>query len=371
MIPFLNLKKINAQYREELIQSFSRILDSGSYIGGKELEDFEKDFSKYCGVNYCIGVGNGLDALKLIIKAYIEIGKLKKNDEIIVPANTYIASILSITENQLMPILVEPKISTYNIDPDLIEKAITTNTKAIMVVHLYGQMAEMNKINLIAKKHNLLVIEDSSQAHGAEKEGYKVGNWGDASGFSFYPGKNLGAIGDAGIITTNDQELMNTLKSLRNYGSQKKYHNLYKGVNSRLDPVQAAILRVKLKHLDLETNKRRIIADHYLKNIENPNIILPSISNPLIDKFHVWHLFVIRTKHRDKLAKYLLNNDIQTIIHYPIPPHKQKAFSEWNNKSFLITEKIHDEVLSLPISSVQSIDDTSKIINFLNKWDQK
>jgi len=369
MIPFLDLKRINAQYREELIQAFCRIVDSGSFIGGKELEDFEKDFSQYCGVNYCIGVGNGLDALKLIFKAYIEIRKLKKNDEIIVPANTYIASILSITENQLTPVLVEPKIGTYNIDPDLIENSITPNTKAIMVVHLYGQMAEMNQINLIAKKHNLLVIEDSSQAHGAEKDGCKVGSFGDASGFSLYPGKNLGAIGDAGIITTNDQVLTNTLKSLRNYGSQKKYYNLYKGVNSRLDTVQAAILSIKLKYLELETNKRRIIADHYLKKITNPNIILPSISNPLINKSHVWHLFVIRTKHRDKLANYLLNNDIQTIIHYPIPPHKQKAFLEWNNKSLPITEKIHAEVLSLPISSVQSIDDTNKIINTLNKWE--
>lgn len=368
MIPFLDLKKINAQYRNEILESFNKFIDSGIYIGGEELENFEQEFANYCGTKYCIGVANGLDALTLILKSYIEIGKLKKNDEIIVPSNTYVASILSISANQLIPILVEPKIETYNIDPDLIEKAITPNTKAIMAVHLYGQLADMKNINLIAKKHNLLVFEDSSQAHGAEDAGCRAGNWGHASGFSLYPGKNLGALGDAGVVTTNDEKISDLIIGLRNYGSKKKYHNLYKGINSRLDPVQAIILRIKLKYLEKETHKKRLIVENYLKNIENQEIILPKISDCLNNKSHVWHHFVIRTKNRDKLQKYLLNNGIQTLIHYPIPPHKQKAYKEWNNISLPITEKIHDEVLSLPLSSVQHIDDTKKIIDYLNKW---
>jgi len=368
MVPFLDLKKINAQYRDEIMQSVSKFIDSGTYIGGKEIEYFEQEFANYCGTRYCIGVANGLDALTLILKSYIEIGKLKKNDEIIVPANTYVASILSISANQLIPKLVEPKIETYNIDPDLIEKAITPNTKGIMAVHLYGHLADMKNINLIAKKHNLLVFEDSSQAHGAEEIGRKAGNWGDASGFSLYPGKNLGALGDAGVITTNDEKISNIIKALRNYGSIKKYHNLYKGLNSRLDPLQATILRIKLKHLENETNKKRLIVENYLKNIDNKEIILPMISDSLTNKAHVWHLFVIRAKNRDKLQKYLFDNDIQTLIHYPIPPHKQKAYKEWNKISLPITEKIHDEVLSLPLSSVQQIEDTNKIIECLNKW---
>ena len=368
MIPFLDLKKINGQYREEILQSFIRFIDSGSYIGGEELEKFEQEFSNYCGTKYCIGVANGLDALQLILRSFIENRRLKKNDDIIVPANTYVASILSISMNQLNPILVEPKINSYNIDVDLIEKAITKKTKAIMAVHLYGQLADMQRINVIAKKYDLLVIEDASQAHGAEKGGLKAGNFGNASGFSLYPGKNLGALGDAGVVTTNDQELYNMIKVLRNYGSQKKYYNLFKGLNSRLDPLQAGILRIKLKYLDKETKKKRAIAENYLKYIDNSDIILPKISNPLNNKSHVWHLFVIRTKLRDRLEKYLFNNGIQTLIHYPVPPHKQRAYKEWNNKSYPMTEKIHSEVLSLPISSVQKIEDTKKIIDCLNKW---
>lgn len=368
MIPFLDLKKINDQYREEILQSFNKFLDSGSYIGGEELEKFEQDFSHYCGTKYCIGVANGLDALQLILRAFIEKGRLKKNDEILVPANTYIASILSISVSQLNPILVEPKISTYNIDVDLIEKAITPKTKAIMVVHLYGQLADMQKINEIAKKYNLLVIEDASQAHGAEKKDIKAGNFGDASGFSLYPGKNLGALGDSGAVTTNDKELYNTIKALRNYGSHKKYYNLFKGLNSRLDPLQAGILRIKLKYLEKENEKKRQIAQNYLKYIDNKDLILPMVTDPLNNKSHVWHLFVLRTKSREKLEKYLFNNGIQTLIHYPVPPHKQGAYKEWKHKSYPITEKIHSEVLSLPISSVQKIEDTKKIVECLNKW---
>jgi dTDP-4-amino-4,6-dideoxygalactose transaminase len=368
MIPFIDLKKINSQYKKKLLKTFGRVLDSGMYIGGSELENFEKEFANYCGTKYCIGVANGLDALKLILRAYIEIGKLKEGDDIIVPANTYIASILSITENKLNPILVEPNIETYNIDINSIEKAITTNTKAIMVVHLYGQLAEMENINLIAKKYNLLVIEDSSQAHGALLKFRKAGSWGNASGFSLYPAKNLGALGDAGAVTTSDKKLNNIIKAIRNYGSQKKYYNIYKGINSRLDPMQAAILRVKLRYLDVETSKRRAIANHYIKGIKNPNITLPDIIDTLKNKSHVWHLFVIRTKKRNVLKNYLFNNGIQTIVHYPIPPHKQKAYKELNGKTFPITEKIHNEVLSLPISSVQTFKDTQKIVSIINSW---
>jgi dTDP-4-amino-4,6-dideoxygalactose transaminase len=368
MIKFFDLKKNNIQYRDKFIKYFTKFIDSDSYIGGKELENFEREFSNYCGTKYSIGVANGLDALTLILRSYIELGKLKKNDEIIVPANTYVATILAISANQLIPVLVEPKIETYNIDHNLIEKAITSKTKAIMVVHLYGQLADMKNINLIAQKHNLFVFEDSSQAHGAEYDGCKAGNWGNASGFSLYPSKNLGALGDAGVVTTNEEKVSNMIKVIRNYGSEKKYYNLYKGVNSRLDPLQAVFLRIKLKFLEKETNKRRLISDNYLKNINNQEIILPTIPNPLVNTSHVWHLFVIRVKHREELKKYLLNNGVQTLIHYPVPPHKQKAYKEWKNKSYPITEKIHDEVLSLPLSSVQKIGDTNKIIDCLNKW---
>lgn len=368
MIKFLDLKKINIQYRNEFIKYFTKFINSGVYIGGEELENFEREFSNYCGTKYSIGVANGLDALTLILRSYIELGKLKKNDEIIVPANTYVATILAISANQLIPVLVEPKIETYNIDHNLIEEAITKKTKAIMAVHLYGQLADMKNINLIAQKHNLLVFEDSSQAHGAEYDGCKAGNWGNASGFSLYPSKNLGALGDAGIVTTNNNQVSSIIKAIRNYGSKKKYYNFYKGVNSRLDTLQAILLSIKLKYLEKETNKRRLIANNYLKKIKNQEIILPTIPNPLVNRSHVWHLFVIRVKRREKLQKYLLNKGIQTSIHYPIPPHKQKAYKELKNKSYPITEKIHNEILSLPLSSVQKIENTNKIIECLNKW---
>lgn len=349
MIPFLDLKKLNAQYRDELIEACIRVIDSGWYILGKEVEEFEKEFANYCGTKYAIGVGNGLDALTLILRAYKELGILSDGDEVIVPANTYIATILAITNNNLTPVLVEPDIDTYLIDPDSIEENITSKTKAIMVVHLYGQTCEMDKINDIAKKYNLKVIEDSAQSHGAYYKDKRSGNLADASGFSFYPGKNLGALGDAGAITTNDDHLAEVLKALRNYGSHKKYENIYKGVNSRLDEIQAAILRVKLKYLDDEIERRRKIARFYLENIKNYNIILPKVRE---DSNHVWHLFVIRTEKRDKLQKYLLDKGIHTLIHYPIPPHKQIAYKEWNDRSYPITEKISKEVLSLPISGV-------------------
>ncbi|WP_289000634.1 DegT/DnrJ/EryC1/StrS family aminotransferase [uncultured Psychrobacter sp.] len=366
MIPFLDLKAINAQYRDELIEACTRVIDSGWYIGGQELAQFEKDFADYCGTKFAIGVANGLDALTLVLRAWIEMGKLKEGDEVIVPANTYIASILAITENRLIPVLVEPDIATYNINPDNIEASITDKTKVIMPVHLYGQLADIPAIVAIAKRYNLLVLEDAAQAHGASIEGKKVGNWGDAAGFSFYPGKNLGALGDAGAITTNNSELADTLCALRNYGSHEKYKNELKGVNSRLDEIQAAMLSVKIKHLDNEIAHRRKVATAYLTGINNPAIILPTL--PVDIEHHVWHLFVIRHEHRQQLQSYLAEQGIQTLIHYPIPPHKQSAYSEWNELTLPITEQIHDEVLSLPMGPVMTIESAQKVIKALNNF---
>ncbi len=369
MIHFLDLKNINRQYRAELIEACTRVIDSGWYIGGKELEKFEKNFAEYCGVKYAIGVANGLDALILTLRAWKELGKLKDGDEVIVPSNTYIASILAITANNLTPILVEPDIYTYNIDPSKIEEVITDKTKVILPVHLYGQLAQMPEILKIAQTRNLLVLEDSAQSHGAEIVGRKAGNWGDASGFSFYPGKNLGALGDAGAVTTNDEELANMLKALRNYGSHEKYKNLVPGVNSRLDEIQAAMLDVKLNFLDRETEHRREIASLYLTQINNTLIQLPlSEININNEKQHVWHLFVIRTEHREALQKYLSENGVQTLIHYPIPPHKQEAYKEWNNLSYPISEKIHTEVLSLPMGPTLSRDDAKKVVQLCNNF---
>ena len=363
MIPFLDLKKINAQYKSDMLIACEKVIDSGWYIQGNESKEFEKEFALYCGTKYAVGVANGLDALILIIRAYKELGIINDGDEIIVPSNTYIASILAISQNNLVPVLVEPDINTYLIDPAKIEQKITNKTKAIMPVHLYGQTCQMDEINEIAQKYNLKVIEDSAQSHGSNYKDKRSGNLGDASGFSFYPGKNLGALGDGGIVTTNDEELANTIRALGNYGSEKKYENIYQGVNSRLDEIQAAMLRVKLKYLDKEIENRKEIAQYYLQNIKNDNIILPKITTD-----SVWHLFVIRTKNRDKLQKYLLDNGIQTLIHYPIPPHKQSAYQNWNSLSYPISEQIHDEVLSLPISGVQSLENTSYIVEILNKW---
>ena len=369
MIPFLDLKNINAQYRDELISACTRVIDSGWYIGGTELEGFEKNFAEYCGTKYAIGVANGLDALILTLRAWKELGKLKDGDEVIVSSNTYIASILAITANNLTPILVEPNIHSFNIDPEAIERALTGKTKVILPVHLYGQLADMPKIMAIAKANDLLVLEDSAQSHGASINGIKAGNWGDASGFSFYPGKNLGALGDAGAVTTNDSELAGILKALRNYGSHEKYKNLVPGVNSRLDEIQAAMLNVKLPYIDKEVVHRRKIAQMYLQGIKNPLIHLP-LQNIDAEKYdqHVWHLFVIRTEHREKLQKYLADNGVQTLIHYPIPPHKQEAYQEWNDLSYPMSEKLHAEVLSLPINPILLLDDVQKIIEICNDF---
>lgn len=359
MISFLDLHKINARFEDEIKDKINEVINSGWYILGKQCVNFETNFAKYCGVKHCIGVANGLDALRIIIKAY----EFSKDDEIIVPANTYIASILAITDNLCKPILIEPDINTYNINTNSIEEKITNKTKAIMVVHLYGQVCNMEPIYALAKKYNLKIIEDCAQAHGANFKGKKVGSLGDVAGFSFYPGKNLGALGDAGCITTNDDLLASKIRALANYGSHKKYENLYAGLNSRLDELQAGILDIKLKHLDDDNQKRKEIADFYMKNIKNENIILPKIN---ID--HVWHLFVIRTKFRDKLQKYLNENNVQTIIHYPIPPHKQECYKDFNNLSLPITEQIHNEVLSLPISPVMTQDEIKQVVEVINDW---
>ena len=361
MIKFLDLEKINNRFRKEIDSRIKKILDKGWYLLGDEDMSFEKHFAEFCGVKHCIGCANGLDALNLIIKAYgFGIG-----DEIIVPANTYIASILAISENGCTPVLVEPDINTYNINPELIEEKITEKTKAIMVVHLYGQAVQMDKILELGEKYNLKIIEDSAQAHGAIYGNKKTGALGNASGFSFYPGKNLGCMGDGGCVTTNDDELAAKVRALANYGSDRKYHHIYKGTNSRLDEIQAAVLDVKLPYLDKDNDRRREIAKYYRENIKNPKIILPKTYD---EKAHVWHVFTIRTKKRDEFQKYLENNDIQTNIHYPTPPHKQGAYKEWENLSLPVTEEIHKTILSIPISPVMTDDEVKKIVGLINSY---
>lgn len=359
MIKFLDLQKINANYQEQLLQKMKLVLDKGWFILGNEVKEFETNFANYCGTKHCIGVANGLDALILILKAYIQLGKLQKGDEVIVPSNTYIATILAIFQANLVPVLVEPDLETYNINPELIQQNISAKTKAIMPVHLYGQLCTMERINEIAKQHNLLVIEDAAQAHGLNFEG------NNTKAFSFYPAKNLGALGDGGAITTNDDALAKVLFSLRNYGSDKKYHNEFIGINSRLDEIQAAFLNVKLTDLDADNDQRRTIAKRYLSEIKNNKIVLPKVKS--LEK-HVFHLFVISTENREELQDYLLKNDIETVIHYPIPPHKQKALKEWNDLYFPISEKIHNEILSLPISQVITDAEIDYVIEILNKY---
>lgn len=346
MISFLNLKTINAQMQQEIEQAALRVLRSGWYILGEELESFEKQFAQWCGVEHVIGVANGLDALTLTLRAWKELGLIKEGDEVIVPANTYIASILAITENRLKPILVEPDPITFNIDISKIEAVITSKTRIILPVHLYGRLVDMPALLKLAKQYGLLVLEDAAQAHGASLEGKKAGAWGDAAGFSFYPGKNLGAFGDAGAITTNNTELALVIKALRNYGSHKKYNNQYQGVNSRLDEIQAAILNVKLKYLDEHTNSRQKIANYYIQNINHPNVILPDSG---LDGQHVWHLFVIRCANRQKLQQHLNMRGIEVGVHYPIAPHHQLAYSNLRHLELPITESLHEQVLSLPI----------------------
>lgn len=371
-IPFLDLKAVNAPYEDKIKAAINNVVDSGWYIQGSQVEAFEKEYADFVGVKHTIGVANGLDALRIILRAYMELGEMKEGDEIIVPANTFIATILAILDNRLKPVLVEPDINTYNIDPNLIEDKITHKTKAIMIVHLYGQNAYTDKIGALCKKYDLKLIEDTAQAHGAYYEDKRIGSLGNAAGFSFYPGKNLGALGDAGAICTNNDELASVCRALGNYGSQLKYHNRYQGYNSRLDEVQAAVLRVKLKGIDADNQKRRDVTDYYLKNIKNAKVILPELSistSALTSKTHVWHLFVIRTKKRKALIDHLERAGIQTLIHYPIPPHKQKGYPELHGHSFPITEKIHDEVVSLPMSPVMSDKEMKSVTIAINNYE--
>jgi len=374
MIPFLDLQKINARYADELKRVAAEVIDSGWFLHGERVKTFETQLSDYLGVNHAVACANGLDALRLIFKAYMELGIMNEGDEVIVPANTFIASILAITDNRLVPVLVEPDIRTYNLDISLIEQAITLRTKAILVVHLYGRVCWSNELETIARKYNLKLIEDNAQAMGAychcglnpQSPAKRSGSLGDAAGNSFYPGKNLGALGDAGAVTTSDKALALLVRTLGNYGSIEKYVNEYKGLNSRIDEIQAAFLSVKLKYLDGENEIRRQIADSYVKNIKNEKIVLPLL--PEQKDTHVYHIFVIRTEHRDELRSYLENNNVQVLIHYPVPPHKQKAFKEWNEKVFPVTEKIHKEVLSLPMSPTLSEKEVERVIDLLNKY---
>lgn len=364
-VPFLSLKDVTNKYRDEIHEVALRVIDSGWYLQGKENERFEANYANYIGTKYCVGCANGLDALIWIFRAYIELGIMKPGDEVIVPANTYIATILAITENELIPVLVEPNISNYQIDDNLIENKITSKTKAICIVHLYGCCAYTDKIGALCKKYNLKLIEDNAQAHGCMFNGKKTGSIGDAAGHSFYPGKNLGALGDAGAVTTNDEELEKAIRSLANYGSQRKYVFKYTGRNSRLDEIQAAILDVKLKHLDEDVALRKAVAKKYIEGIKNPKIILPQIADW---NQHVFHIFPILCEQRDKLQKYLTENDIGTNIHYPIPPHKQECYKEWNGISLPVTEKIHEQELSLPMSPCLTDSQVEWVIDVINKF---
>lgn len=366
MIKFLDLQKINLLHQNAIEERMLNVFRSGWYLLGNEVKAFEQNLAHYLGVKNVIGVANGLDALRLIYRAYIELGIMQEGDEVIVPSNTYIASLLAVSDNQLKPVLVEPDIDTFNIDISKIEAAITPKTKSILIVHLQGAVVFSEKLKELAAQYNLKIVEDNAQAIGATWNGIKTGNLGDAAGFSFYPGKNLGALGDGGAVSTNDDLFANTIRAIANYGSNQKYVNIYKGLNSRLDEIQAAVLDVKLNFIDQENDVRRKIAKRYSTEISNPKIKLPK--HPIDELEHVWHVYVIRCENRDQLQEYLTQNDIQTIIHYPIPPHKQQAYSDLNDLSFPIAEEMHDTVLSLPISPVMTDDEVKYVIDTLNKF---
>jgi dTDP-4-amino-4,6-dideoxygalactose transaminase len=366
MIQFLDLQTINARFESEFKDSFDKFLTSGRYILGDGVNTFETNFANYCCTKYCISVGNGLDALVLIFRAYLELGKLKKGDEVIVPANTYIASILAIIHAGLIPVFVEPELETYNISPKKVKESISSKTKGILAVHLYGQLTNMNAILGLAERYNLLVIEDAAQAHGAiYKDGNRAGNLGDAAGFSFYPSKNLGALGDGGAVTTNDEELANVICKLRNYGTSSKYVNDYIGFNSRLDEIQALFLNIKLRKLDNDNAKRVLVAKQYLSQIISNKIKLPYFSN---QQDHVFHQFVVRVDDREAFVDYLKNNQVETIIHYPIAPHKQKALAKYKYLKLPITEQIHNTVVSIPISPIMTDVQVNKVVQLLNTY---
>ncbi|MFC3561630.1 DegT/DnrJ/EryC1/StrS family aminotransferase [Pedobacter jamesrossensis] len=366
MIKFLDIQKVNLSYQQEIEERLLSTFRSGWYLLGNEVKNFEENLKNYIGTKHAIGVANGLDALRLIFRAYIELGIMQKGDEILVPANTYIASLLALSDNGLIPVLVEPNLETYNIDITKIESKVTGRTKGILIVHLYGRVIFSEDLVRFAKQKNLLIIEDNAQAIGATWNKIKSGNLGDAAGFSFYPGKNLGALGDAGAVTCKDDELAVTIRALANYGSKEKYVNIFQGLNSRLDEIQASVLDVKLKYIDSDNERRRIIAEKYVSDINNAKIILPSL--PKNREEHVWHLFVVRTQDRNNLQKYLRENGVEIIIHYPIPPHKQNAYSSMNSMIFPITEQIHEEVLSLPLSPVMSDEEVTSVIDILNSY---
>jgi dTDP-4-amino-4,6-dideoxygalactose transaminase len=366
MIPFLDLHKINTRFEKDFQLSFKAFLDSGYYILGKSVKAFEEEFAAYCGTDQCIGVANGLDALRLILEGYKILGKLKNGDQVLVASNTYIATILAIRQVGLEPVLVESESKTFNFDLDALKAAITNRTKAIMPVHLYGQLSPMSELSSIADANGLLVIEDAAQAHGARNvKGVLAGNLGDAAGFSFYPTKNLGALGDGGAVTTNDEELASVIRKLRNYGSSSKYVNDYVGINSRLDEIQAAWLRCKLPSLDTGNGERRKIAKRYLSEIKNEKIKLPFYDG---SENHNFHLFVIMVKDRNGFIDYLTENGIGTLIHYPIAPHKQQAFSEYKDLNFPTTERIHEEVVSIPMSPILTTEEVTRIISVLNSY---
>lgn len=365
MVKFLDLQKITQKYSAEIHAAIDRVVDSGWYLQGAENKRFESDYAAYIGTRHAVGCANGLDALIWIFRAYVEMGVMKEGDEVIVPANTYIASILAISENGLVPVLVEPDINTYQIDDSLIEGAITERTRAVLIVHLYGRCAYTDRIGEICGRHGLKLIEDNAQAHGCMFGGRRTGSLGDAAGHSFYPGKNLGALGDAGAVTTNDEELAAAVRSLANYGSSRKYVFDYRGRNSRLDEIQAAVLDVKLKHLDEDIELRRAVARRYIGEINNPAITLPKLSDW---NAHVFHLFPVLCPDRDRLQTYLADRGIQTVIHYPIPPHKQRCYAEWNQLSFPVTERIHSQELSLPMSPVMTDEEVDEVVRVINDF---
>ena len=366
MIKFLELKAVTDLHRDELQEAARRVVDSGWYLQGEENRRFEEAYADYIGTRHCVGVANGLDALILIIRAYKEMGILREGDEIIVPANTYIASILAITENGMKAVLVEPDIRTLEIDDSLIEQAITPRTKAVMIVHLYGRCAYTERIGSLCHRHGLKLIEDNAQAHGCRfRDGRRTGSLGDAAGHSFYPGKNLGCFGDGGAVTTDDERLAEVVRTLANYGSSRKYVFDYIGRNSRLDEIQAAVLSVKLKYLDEDNERRRVVARRYLEGICHPDILLPEVEDWAA---HVFHVFPVLSLRRDALQQYLKDNGVQTLIHYPIPPHKQRCYPDWNALSFPVTERIHREELSLPMSPAMTSEETETVIRLLNDW---
>ena len=368
MIKFLDLKRINLRHQQEFEVAYNRVLQSGQYIGGAEVDAFEKEFAKYCGAAHCIGVGNGLDALTLTLKAWLELGNIEPGAEVLVPSNTFIATVLAVTAAGLEPVFVEPNPETHLIEVSQFESAITQRTQVMIPVHLYGQLVDMPALMKLARQHNLLVLEDAAQAHGASLNGQMAGSFGDAAAFSFYPGKNLGALGDGGAVTTSNNELAHLIHCLGNYGSEEKYKHTYKGVNSRLDPLQAAVLRVKLPHLNEDTERRRNIAAMYLKGITNPFLRHSKPHHPLA---HVWHLFVVRTQHRKAFQAWMAECQVETLIHYPIAPHQQKAYSTMSKLSLPVAEQLQDEVVSLPISPVLTDKEVEMVIDACNAFKLK